>query len=611
MLSKAFPGFPFDVNKLSATRNPGRGSGLPLEWMLVAALFLVCAIVSFSVTAEDAYISFRYAENMAGGFGPAFNRYGPPVEGYSNPLWVAILSNADIVGINVVWAGRVLGILFGILALLEIMRTVRLAGSGDNRGPLLAAVAVATMPAFLFWAQVGLENALYLWLLILSVRLSIEENREPHRFPYSAISLILLALTRPEGITFFVLILVWRIWTSFSDRRPVFNKSTLLWIALVVAIYGIFLLNRYWTFGMWLPNTFYAKVNNGTLFKLKTGAFYLLRAMNHSLWVPLLAPAILVPLSWKSRSSDSTGILKLLFLVAIGQILFILYVGGDIHPNDRAALLLFVVSSLSCFVALVGLSEKGIRERILVYVTILMIAANLLYTFPPSPQITPPMRRPPNFLSANLGNLLTGQTTLKHVFDRFIMPPPEGFELVGKDLARNCAPDVLLAADQCGMIPYYSKLNTIDLLGLNNVDIARTVHSTSKWGEYAELVLDQRPDIFIVAYRNGRLVSQYYLTNTVLSEPFRNRYELDAIYHIDYSFLDIAGLKHSFGFEFLRFRLKPDGLNAPLTEAEKQWLDTHEPLSENAGTLSAMVEHFRQNNRFDPTRIIRFDVSLN
>jgi hypothetical protein len=161
------------------------------------------------------------------------------------------------------------------------------------------------------------------------------------------------------------------------------------------------------------------------------------------------------------------------------------------------------------------------------------------------------------------------------------------------------------------MIPYYSKLNTIDLLGLNNVDIARTVHSTSKWGKYAELVLDQMPDLFVVAYRNGRLVSQYYLTNTVLSEPFRSRYAMDAIYHIEYSFLDIAGIKHSFGFEFLRFRLKPDSLNTPLTEAEKQWLDTHEPLSDSPDALSAMIEHFRGVNSHDPTRIIRFDVSLN
>jgi hypothetical protein len=303
----------------------------------------------------------------------------------------------------------------------------------------------------------------------------------------------------------------------------------------------------------------------------------------------------------------------MLLLIAVGQILFILYVGGDIHPNDRAAVLLYLVSVAACYaVATARSTTTGeVRERVLMWLTVVMVGANLAYSYPPSAQLNPPMSRPPNFLTSNLANVLTGRLSARAVIDRFITLQPEGFELVGKDLARNSEPGDLLAADQCGMIPYWSKLDTIDLLGLNDVEIARTVHSTARWGKYAELVLDRMPDVFIVAYMNGKLVSQYYLSNTVLSEPFRSRYELDAIYHIEYSFLDIPGEKHSFGFEFLRFRLRSPELRVPLTDSEKQWFETHEPLVDTPGTLSAIVENFRQDNRNDPTRIIRFDVRLN
>ena len=40
---------------------------------------------------DDAYISFRYADNWARGLGPVFNA-GERVEGYTNFLWTALLA---------------------------------------------------------------------------------------------------------------------------------------------------------------------------------------------------------------------------------------------------------------------------------------------------------------------------------------------------------------------------------------------------------------------------------------------------------------------------------------------------------------------------------------
>ena len=48
----------------------------------------------FDFVCDDAYISFRYARHLASGMGLRFNPAEvPPVEGYSNLLWVLWLAD--------------------------------------------------------------------------------------------------------------------------------------------------------------------------------------------------------------------------------------------------------------------------------------------------------------------------------------------------------------------------------------------------------------------------------------------------------------------------------------------------------------------------------------
>ena len=47
--------------------------------------------------ADDAYISFRFAANWANGLGPVWNA-GERVEGYTNPLWVALAALGEWLG---------------------------------------------------------------------------------------------------------------------------------------------------------------------------------------------------------------------------------------------------------------------------------------------------------------------------------------------------------------------------------------------------------------------------------------------------------------------------------------------------------------------------------
>jgi len=72
-----------------ATRPVRRGRWAPPWFAIltgVAVLWGVAAAWRRAWLSDDAYISFRYAENLVNGLGLVFNR-GERVEGYSNFLW--------------------------------------------------------------------------------------------------------------------------------------------------------------------------------------------------------------------------------------------------------------------------------------------------------------------------------------------------------------------------------------------------------------------------------------------------------------------------------------------------------------------------------------------
>src|SRR5947209_3729411 len=72
-----------------ARRTAGMDRASRLRWVPlgVALAYALALPVRF---VDDAWISYRYAANVADGVGPVFNQ-GERVEAISNPLWTALL----------------------------------------------------------------------------------------------------------------------------------------------------------------------------------------------------------------------------------------------------------------------------------------------------------------------------------------------------------------------------------------------------------------------------------------------------------------------------------------------------------------------------------------
>src|SRR5512140_2543073 len=155
-----------------------------------AALFIAHALFYFRAlgwdAVDDAYISFRYAQNAILGHGLVFNP-GERVEGFTNFLWTALLTPVQATGIDVGRLSIVLGVLFALGTMWLATRIARIMGLPPFAG-FLAALLLAVDGSFAIWAVSGLETAMFAFLIAAGAWLYLrEQGAVRFRWPASAV----------------------------------------------------------------------------------------------------------------------------------------------------------------------------------------------------------------------------------------------------------------------------------------------------------------------------------------------------------------------------------------------------------------------------------------
>jgi len=238
--------------------------------VLSLGVFLELSTLFYKFTIDDAYISLRFARNLASGYGLLFSTDGsPPVEGYTNFLWTVMQTPLFILKLpdNIILHSiKLVGIVFGIGIIVVTYSLIRLVTSDDAVG-LLGALLLAAIPQLSFWAIGGLETTMYIFWLLMGIYIYLVEQRNGKAHIWSMIFFALMALTRPEGLFLVVAILLWELATCFLKRNKLEISRRIRYLipgATVFAlIYGVYFLWRYSYYGFLLPNTFYAR--SGTL----------------------------------------------------------------------------------------------------------------------------------------------------------------------------------------------------------------------------------------------------------------------------------------------------------------------------------------------------------
>ena len=331
--STKFSGSPkaniLDQKPLKKVRLPLIQSRLPVFILvLVFAFFAIASARSLVWTCDDAFISFRNADNLVQGNGLVFNP-GERVESYTNPLWTVLVAGFMAAGVSALDAAAGLGIVAYLLLAVALTGWTWSRAAAETRIFLpLAAFLVLTLKDFQIWATGGLETMLFTTFATCGIMATRVRLNGPRALAAGTL-LALTVLIRPDG-ALFALVGVISPWITESprSRREKWRFSLVVAVPIIVLV-GSHLLWKQGYYGELLPTAFYAKSAADPYFK--QGLFYLgLMLLKNWFLVPmLLLTAVLHgharSRGWRLRSADEA-------VFALSSFLFLAYVaysGGD------------------------------------------------------------------------------------------------------------------------------------------------------------------------------------------------------------------------------------------------------------------------------------------
>ena len=415
-------------------------------WLLsLAAALLVWGllVLRFDFTCDDAYISFRYARHLAEGHGLRFNLgESPPVEGYSNLLWVLWLALFQRFGVDPAIVARVSSIACGAALIALATRVAVRRFALELPAAVAVALFLACLPPMSVWSTGGLETmAFALAVFATWERLAGDPDR-PRGVQAGACALA-AALLRADGA----------LWATFAIvAAAVELRRSLRTLAVPLAILALgeagHLLWRHGYYGEWVPNT--ARVKAGlSAMRLERGFKYIA-----SFGLEVL-PLLLVPLlalRANSRLALSCGIILVL---AIGYSVFI---GGDFMPMGR--FLLPAMPFLAILLARIASSPRGLALA----GGCIVLAVLPSFDFHPIPLSV----RERFHFRWNQDELESEVSMWRGMRDR-----ADQWKDLGRALASNTSPGESIVLGNIGAVGYFTELEIFDLFGLVDPEVAR------------------------------------------------------------------------------------------------------------------------------------------
>lgn len=400
-----------------------------LAWLFWKNTLLASRVIDgtrYFLLDDDMMISMRYARNLAEGQGLVWNP-GERVEGYTNFLWTVVMagihfiphSDANVAllvkGVNFVLTGATLWLSIRFLRLFA-PRSLLVT-------PLLLVVMV-TCADVLLWSVWGFEVAL-LSLLNLVFFYRLAQGRHD-ALTYAALALV--PLTRGDGVYVFAGNALVAIALSKGSRRP------LVYLAIAALPTVCHFLFRHAYYGDWLPNTYYLKVY-GLEEPYKRGWSYARNfLLQYSVVLALAAASALALLRTDRRGLIPIG-------AALPTLGWVVLVGGDMFTWYRFFAHLMPIVFVFATVGVATLARGAIGQ--LAWAAVLFI-------------VSFPLVRP-------LGRLVFLDTN---------GDPLEQIQ-VAMLIKKNASPASSVAVITAGIVPYFTRLRAIDILGKSDKHIAR------------------------------------------------------------------------------------------------------------------------------------------
>lgn len=309
---------------------------------LVAVLvFVLHCTWWWSSAIDDAYITFRYANNFASGRGMAFNA-GENLEGITNLGWALLM--APFAGGDMLLAAKVIGVGCGVVTVVLLASWCASEGLGLWAGAAALAtfVLVPWAPSL---AMQGMETPAAMMLVTLGWTMY---RREKERGGVaSSVGMALAPWIRPDAALVPILV------GFFHLLRPTFSRRVLRGVGIVVVSGACLVALKLHWYGEIVPNTYFVKVT----WPPERGILYL------GYWLrypsPVLSAAVLGGCALAMRDlirRDARALPGLLFVVWLAAVVA---QDGDFMINYR-----LLVPAWPAAAAAVGVLAETALSRI-------------------------------------------------------------------------------------------------------------------------------------------------------------------------------------------------------------------------------------------------------
>lgn len=292
------------------------------RWILLFLLLvgggLRLAAVLLSSPVDDAYITFRYVQNLAAGNGFVYN-LGERVLGTTTPLFTLLLAPFVLLGFAPDRVAAVLAVFASLGTMWVLFAWIRRAvatGIPQREGVAEPAGLLAVAFYAFFYAQIascgyGMETQIFELLALLAIQAAFSG-----RTRVSAAAAGCAALTRPEGFLLALLLgLGVLLWTVRRKASLPWN-----WAAVFAVVVASWILFSTVYFGTSIPNSVLAKTSQRHISVGDWARFFVLRnPVILLVWLGFLSGTLW---AWRRRSLELglpaawAGLYLLFFLLA-------------------------------------------------------------------------------------------------------------------------------------------------------------------------------------------------------------------------------------------------------------------------------------------------------
>jgi arabinofuranosyltransferase len=356
-----FAVYAFEI-MLKESEGKNRDDGI---WMWPAGAVLVIYILVVLRTAwvsDDAFITFRTADNLVSGLGPVWNA-GERVQAYTNPLWMLIFAFFHFFTREAYYTSLAISVFIDILLVICIFKFIK-----DKYTAVLIFIALMISRAFIDYSTSGLENPLTNLILAIGLIPVIEDKNGPKLSFFAVLSAVFL--NRMDIILMVLPLAIYFIYIFFyKEKKNRFKKAGIIFLMLLPAVlWAVFSVIYY---GFPFPNTFYAKQANDVsrFFYLSKGVQYFIESFAGDPVTPCaIFSGLILPFLFNKKKSV---ILRLVSAGTAAYLVYILFIGGDF----MAGRLLAAPFMVSLLIIAFYLSKAGNKLKTVILIALIYLGS--------------------------------------------------------------------------------------------------------------------------------------------------------------------------------------------------------------------------------------------